>query len=61
MHKLEKVRDELVNSLGMTTGQLEQERSLVSVLEQEIRKSGTKGGEGELGARLLNIIKTSRK
>ena len=61
MHKLEKVRDELVNSLGMTTGQLEQERSLVSLLEQEIRKSGAKGGEGELGARLLNIIKTSRK
>lgn len=61
VHKLEKVRDELVNSLGMTTGQLEQERSLVSLLEQEIRKSGAKGGEGELGARLLNIIKTSRK
>jgi len=61
VHKLEKVKDELVTSLGVTTGQLEQERSLVSLLEQEIRKSGAKGVEGELGARLLNIIKTSKK
>jgi len=59
VHKLEKVRDELSASLSFTSGQLEQERSLVHQLENEIKKSGG-GGEQDLSNRLLGILK-SRK
>jgi len=59
--KLEKVRDELSASLSITSGQLEQERSLVHQLENEIKKSG--GGDGEdqdLSNRLMGILKNRK-
>merc|ERR1719186_1885212 len=44
VHKLEKVRDELSSSLTFTSGQLEQERSLVHQLEIEMKKGAGGGG-----------------
>ena len=59
VQKLEKVRDELSASLSNTSGQLEQERSLVHQLENEIKKSG--GGEDQdLSSRLMGILRNRK-
>ena len=63
VHKLEKVREELSSSLAVTNAQLEQERSLVRMVENEVKKVGAtaKGVELELCNRLMTILKTNRK
>jgi len=65
VHKLEKVKDELTDSLRVTSGQLEQERSLVRSLEVEVRRvreaGQLKGAEMELCTRLLALLKANRK
>ena len=65
VHKLEKVRDELTDSLRLTSGQLEQERSLVRSLETEVKRvrevGQLKGAEMELCTRLLSLLKANRK
>lgn len=61
VHKLEKVRDELTETVAATGAQLEQERSLVRMLETEVRRARDKGQEAELCNRLLAIIKANKK
>ena len=61
VHKLEKVRDELTETVAATGAQLEQERSLVRMLETEVRRARDKGQESELCNRLLAIIKANKK
>jgi len=65
VHKLEKVREELTDSLRSTSGQLEQERSLVRSLEAEVRRvreaGQVKGAEMELCTRLLTLLRANRK
>ena len=65
VHKLEKVRDELTDSLRLTSGQLEQERSLVRSLETEVKRvrevGQLKGAEMELCTRLLSLLRANRK
>jgi len=60
VHKLEKVRDELSSSLTFTSGQLEQERSLVHQLEIEMKKGAGGGEEQDLCNRLLGIIRNRK-
>lgn len=61
VNKLEKVRDELSSSLAFTSGQLEQERSLIHQLEVEFRKgAGGSGGEQEFCNRMLSILKNRK-
>lgn len=60
VHKLEKVRDELSASLSFTSGQLEQERSLVHQLENEIKRGAGGGGEQDLCNRLMGILRNRK-
>ena len=63
VHKLEKIRDELSTSLADTSARLEQERSLNTNIEAEIRKTGAgaSAGEMELCARLMSILRQHKK
>merc|ERR1711915_394259 len=63
VHKLEKIRDELSTSLADTSARLEQERSLNTNIEAEIRKTGagTPAGEMELRTRLMSILRQHKK
>ena len=63
VHKLEKIRDELSTSLADTSARLEQERSLTTNIETEIRKtgSGASQGEVELCTRLMSILRQHKK
>eukprot|EP00092_Neocalanus_flemingeri_P021636 GFUD01023467.1.p1 GENE.GFUD01023467.1~~GFUD01023467.1.p1 ORF type:complete len:399 (-),score=161.26 GFUD01023467.1:242-1438(-) len=60
VHKLEKVRDELSSSLSFTSGQLEQERSLVHQLEIEIKKGAAGGGEQDVCNRLMGMLRNRK-
>jgi len=71
VNRLEKVRDELTASLSLTAGHLEAERSLVTSLEAELRRSSQapasatpsphQGAARDLANRLLALITKARK
>jgi len=62
VQQLEKVRDELTTSLSVTTGHLEQERSLNRLLEQELKRLSLQEipVEKEVVNRLLAIIRAKK-
>lgn len=59
VHKLETVRDELSAQLAVTVAEQEQERSLVSALEAELRRAAEpgRGMEPDTATRLLATIR----
>ena len=58
---LAQVRDELSAQLSVTVAEQEQERSLVSALEVELKRAAAAGMEAETAGRLLALIRGVRK